>query len=119
MKERVPKTRAGKTWTEARFWSFLRSALRLASRKWPPRRIALEASRRSYDGPNVRQKWEYQCAVCGRWWSAKQIEVDHISPCGSLRSFGDLATFAERLFCEAEHLRVVDKVCHKLLTSRQ
>jgi hypothetical protein len=56
------------------------------------------------------------CADCGHWYAAKEIHIDHIEPCGALKSFTDLATFAERLFCEAEKLRVLCEECHEVRT---
>ena len=117
---RVQRTRAGGEWTEAAFWGFLRSGLRNMSRRWPP--IARQAkckARRSYCGPNKRQKWEYECSLCGRWKADKEVAVDHVTACGSLRSFEELATFAERLFCEPDGLRVVCHECHADVTAMQ
>lgn len=110
--DRVPRTRAGGQWTEASFWGFIRSGLRQISRRWPPRKLAEIAARRPYTGTNKRQKWEYQCAECKEWWKGSEIEVDHIIPCGSLKSFDDAAIFMERLFCEIDGFRVVCNNCH-------
>lgn len=38
-KPRVPRTRGGFTMTEAQFWGFIRSNLRLMSRKWRPHNV--------------------------------------------------------------------------------
>ena len=113
-----PKTRAGHEWTEARYWGFIRSALRQASRRWPPiARQALGAVRRPYSGLNPRQRWEYPCATCGGWYPAKEVQVDHVEPCGTLTAYADLPGFVERLFCEADRLRVVCRECHKKITA--
>lgn len=113
MPRKVDRPHAGGRWTRARFWGFIRSALRLASRKWPPRAAALVAARRPYVGPNTRQKWEFRCAVCGGWFAGKDVEVDHVEACGQLRSFDDLPVFCRRLFCEVDGLRVLCKrECH-------
>lgn len=120
--DRVPRTRAGGAWTEAAFWGFLRSGLRRMSTRWPPLSNVLKVHRRPYDGPNTQQKWEYQCALCGEWFPQAvtrngkrkpMIEVDHIDPCGTLKSFADLAVFAERLFCEIDKLRVTCVACNQ------
>lgn len=111
--DRVPRTRAGGEWTEAAFWGFIRSGLRQLSRRWPPLvRQAANNVRRKYFGENKRQKWEFQCRSCGRWYMRKEIEIDHVVECGSLKSFADLATFAERLFCEVDGLVVLCEGCH-------
>jgi len=115
--ERVPRTRAGGEWTEAGWWGFLRSGLRQLSRRWPPiARIALHRVRRRYVGPNKRQKWEYLCVRCGHWYSAKEIAVDHIDPCGQLKSMDDVRGFVERLFCEPDGLRILCEQCHDEIT---
>ena len=115
---RVPCTRAGGEWTEAAFWGFLRSILRQGSQKWPPIvRQALLAVRRANLGPNRRLKWEHQCSECGEWRPRKEVQVDHIVPCGELRSFGDLERFVRNLFCEADELRVVCEDCHQEKTN--
>ena len=114
-KIRSPRTRAGGEMTESRFFGFLRSGLRQMSRRWPPLvRHAMVAARRKNQSENKRLKWEFQCATCKGWRPAKEVEVDHIVPCGSLKTFDDLRGFTERLFCESEGLRVLCKTCHQL-----
>jgi 5-methylcytosine-specific restriction endonuclease McrA len=118
VKKRVARTRAGGEWTEAQFWSFLRSNLRLASRKWPPlARHALLGCRRPSESGNKKLKWEYQCAECKGWFPRNKVEVDHIVPAGSLRSLDDIAGFVERLFVENEGLVVLCERCHRIKTS--
>jgi hypothetical protein len=115
---RVPKTRAGGEFSEARFWGFIRSGLRQMSQRWPPtvRLIWLEG-RRAYKGPNARQKWEYKCDHCEKWWMRKEMEADHIIPCGSMRSWEELPIFAERLLCETSGLRRLCNGCHLARTN--
>jgi len=108
----VAKTRAGGRWSESRFWGFLRSSLRRASVRWPPKADALRAARRAYKGPNKRRQYEYLCAECGGWFAGKEVEIDHIVPCGPLRSFGDLPGFCERLFVEQEGYQCICVGCH-------
>lgn len=86
--------------------------------RWPPRKQAELLVRRKYVGPNKRQKWEYQCAKCGQWYPRKEVEVDHIEPCGSLKNYQDLATFVRRLFCETDGFQVLcKKSCHRKKTN--
>lgn len=117
---RTNKPRNRGQWTEARFFGFIRSALRKASQRWPPiAQHALENARRAYSGPNKRMKWEYQCAACEKWLPRKSVQVDHIVPCGTLRRFEDLGDFASRLFCEESGLTVLCISCHKKKTSEE
>ena len=118
--DKVPATRCNNTWTESAFFSFVRSGLRQASRRWPPLvKTALERVRQVYVGPNKRQKWAFPCAVCLQLFKRTDVKVDHIIPCGSLRSFADLPGFAERLFCEVVGFQVLCLPCHKLKTDQE
>lgn len=116
-KSRVEKLRCGGTMSESTFWSFIRSALRQKSRWWKPITICKNNARRQYKGPNKRQKFEYQCNQCKGWFPEKKINVDHITPAGSLNTAQDLPGFVERLFCEVEHLQCLCETCHNIKTN--
>ncbi len=117
VKVKPPKIRNGGTMTEAAFWSWIRSALRNRSRFWIPIGQAKNRVRRRYNGPNRRQKWEYQCAECKDWFMGDKVSVDHLVECGSLKCAEDLPGFIERLFCEADKLQVLcEDKCHSAKT---
>lgn len=118
-KSTVAKTRNAGTMTESAFWSFIRSALRQKSRWWKPITQCKHQARRAYKGPNKRQKFEYQCNQCKKWYAEKQINVDHIIPAGTLRSALDLPAFVEKLFCEADNLQVLCSGCHDIKTKNE
>lgn len=118
-KPRVAKTRNAGTMTESAFWSFIRSALRQKSRWWKPITQAKLQAKRPYKGPNKRQKFEYQCATCLKWYADKHINVDHIVPAGSLNCANDLPGFVERLFCEIDNLQVLCEACHNVKTQQE
>ena len=109
---KVVKTRNAGTMTESAFWSFIRSALRQKSRWWKPSTECKMNARRPYKGPNKRQKFEYQCNTCNRWFPEKQINVDHIVGAGSLNCGQDLPGFVDRLFCEQDNLQCLCTDCH-------
>lgn len=96
--------------TEAQFWSFIRAGLRAKSSRWPPKFHKLQKNRKHVTGK--RHRYEFQCEECKKWFKQSDIQVDHIVPCGSLRSWDDLAGFAERLFCEEEGFQLLCKPCH-------
>jgi len=106
-------------WTTARFWSFIRSALRKAFTRWPPKYTCLNNAKTLYDGDNNRQKWQYECAECGNSFMQKEVECDHIIPAGSLKDYSDLHGFVERLFVSEDKLRILCKPCHKAITKRE
>lgn len=113
------KPRASGTMTESAFWSFIRSALRQKSRWWKPIQMVKLKARRKYTGPNKRQKYEYKCNKCKKWFPDKQVNVDHILPVGTLKKLEDLLQFVERLFCEEENLQVLCSTCHDQKTSKE
>lgn len=114
---RVPKPYAGGEWSHARFFQFIRSGLRQLSRRWPPvTRLVWNESRRPYVGPNPRAKWSYRCAICAKWYMRKEMQADHIVPCGSLKSFDDIGGFTKRLFVETGGLRILCADCHQIRT---
>lgn len=118
-KQKVPRTRNAGTMTESAFWSFIRSALRQKSRWWKPITQCKLSSRRPYKGPLKRQKFEYQCNKCKKWFPEKKINVDHIQPAGSLNCSADLPGFVERLFCEVNNLQVLCTHCHDIKTKNE
>lgn len=100
-----------RTWTEAFVISRIRAVLRRLSMQMPVIREVKLANRRPYTGPNRHQKFEYCCAKCGRWFPEKMIQVDHIEPAGSMKTFEDVGPFARRLlFCSPADLQVL---CHE------
>lgn len=114
----VPRTRNAGTWTEAQYWGAIRSHLRRGFKFWKPITATKLAARRKYEGENKRQKWEYQCAICGEWFNSKEVQVDHIVPCGSLKCYEDIAGFVERLTAE-EGYRLLCKPCHQEVTNEE
>lgn len=118
-KARAIKPRNNGTMTESAFLQFIRAALRNKSRWWKPRLLALQKARRKYSGPNKRQKWEFKCSICERWFAQKNVQVHHKDPVGSLNSLNDLPGFTERLFCEVDGLAVVCSKCHDKLTEQE
>jgi len=116
---RVARTRNGGTWTEAQFWGAVRSALRNKFTWWKPMREAKEAARRPYKGAG-RQKWEFQCNTCKGWYMAKEVQVDHIVPCGSLKCPEDIEGFLDRMTPESpEAFQVLCKPCHQIKTNAE
>ena len=115
-KQRVPRTHAGGSWTKARYFGFIRSALRNAYSRYPPKFQAKVNSRRK---TKTGKRFEYQCAKCKKWYPNSQTEVDHIEPAGSLRSYEDLPAFVEKLFCEPDGLQVMCKTCHQRKTNEE
>ena len=64
---------------------------------------------------------KYRCALCGEVFPSKEVQVDHIVPCGSLKSYADLGPFLQRLTAESpDDFQVLCKArCHKWKTYRE
>lgn len=118
-KGKTPPCEIYPTWTEAKFWAFIRSGLRSKWTRWPPKYEVLAAAKRPYVGEDKRRKFEYQCASCGLWHPQKEVSVDHIVPVGTLKSWDDLVTFCQRLFVPATGLQVLCDTCHQAKTNQE
>ena len=116
------KKRNGGEWTEARFKSFVTSALRAASRRWPPKYAALKAA---FAGRQVNAKtgklaMHYKCAKCKKLFVAADVQVDHIKPVvDPKKGFVSWDDFINRIFCEIENLQTLCKPCHKVKTDQE
>lgn len=116
---KVPRTRNGGTWTEAEYFQRLRSCLRKMSMYWKPARDAERAARVPMKGPNG-QKWAFLCADCNKLHKRKNVNIEHITPAGSLTSLDHLPGFVARLFPEdpaAFAVRCLD--CHQKKTNAE
>ena len=96
----LPKTRNLNTWTEAKYFSTIRSALRKAFQYYKPMQEALNLASRPYVGSNKLQKKEFQCNECKQWFKRTDVQIDHIQELGELRVYSDIVPFIQRLTTE-------------------
>jgi hypothetical protein len=115
----VELTRCSHTMTEAQFFSFILSALRRATKYWTPKMEKMREGRRAYKGDNKRIKWEYQCEQCLTWVLQKDIEMDHIIPCGGMNGWDKLVPWCQKAFVEKEGYQRLCKNCHLTKTSEE
>lgn len=118
-KARTPPYEVYPEWSEAKFWSFIRSALRSASSRWPPKYESLNAVTRPYVGPDKRRKKERQCAYCKGWFPTTGVQADHIVPAGKLSSWEDLVPFVQRMFVGIEGFQCLCTACHNVKTQEE
>lgn len=109
-------TRNCNTMTESEFWSWIRSTLRRLSIQWKPKIQAFDRVKREYKGSNKRQKWEYMCEMCKKYYIKAKMEADHKEPVGTLTCAHDLPGFVERLFCDALGYQILCDSCHEKKT---
>jgi 5-methylcytosine-specific restriction endonuclease McrA len=105
----------GGEWTVARYNSFVKGGLRSASQRWPPKYKVLAAAKRGrqINPASGRLAEMYECTSCQSLFPAKEVEVNHIIPVVPITGFDSWDGVIERMFCEAEHLEVLCKNCHK------
>ena len=79
---KVDKPRNGGEWTEARFKSFIVSALRKVSSRWGPRNTCKKEARYFEKLPNATGRLVFHsvCAGCGEVVPETTSSVDHINP---------------------------------------
>lgn len=112
----------GGRWTDSRFHSFVKSALRSASSRWPPK---FDAINNSFVGKRVNKKSgreakHYKCNCCWGDFPASEIQVDHIQPViDPFVGFVSWDEVVKRMFCEAEGFQILCKACHKNKTAEE
>lgn len=115
----IPLTRCSNTLTEARFFAFILSHCRRITIKWKPKNDKLQEGKRPYTGTDKRTKFEYSCEICNGWFKGKDIEIDHIVPCGGINSFTKIAGWFERALCEVDGFQRLCKSCHNTKTQKE
>jgi len=116
------KPRCNGLWTEARFNSFIKSALRGATRRWAPITTVRQEAR--------VERGKYRCVGYNRRSHVvpsslppkkgnkrriKNALVDHINPIvDPAKGFESWDIIIERMFVEEEGLQVMCHVCHQL-----
>lgn len=83
--------------------SFITSALRRASLRWPARSEAIRAGRTS--------RGLYRCVMCEGDFKMRDIILDHIHPVVPVTGFDDWNGFIERLFCKPEGFQILCRPC--------
>ena len=116
------KIRNGKQWTEARFRSFIISALRAASRRWGQKYAALDVAfteRKTNKKTGLLAK-HFKCAICSNEFIATDVQVDHIHPVvDPKKGFNTWDEYIDRMFCEVDGYQVLCKPCHKTKTDQE
>lgn len=111
----------GGQWTESRFNSFIKSALRSASVRWPPRYETLaDACVGSKTNEKTgRMAKHYVCNGCGGEFPLKEVQVNHIVPVIPVEGFDSWDNVIARMYCEKDKFEVLCIPCHKLCTQEE
>lgn len=121
-KEHIPKPYNGGQWTQARFDSFVKSALRAASRRWPPKYEALKRAcvGKRHDPATGKQSFRYTCQGCANIFKAAEVSVDHIWPViDTEEGFTNWDDVIRRMFCEVDGLQILCHTCHSKKTQNE
>ena len=109
------------TWTEARFNSFIKSSLRSASIRWPPR---YETLNNAFVDKRINEKTgrlakHFECNLCKGHFPQKDVEVNHKDPVVPTSGFDSWDNVIERMFCESDGLELLCEPCHKNVTKNE
>lgn len=124
MKQEVIKPYNNGQWTAARFHSFIKSALRSASVRWPPKYAVKKAAwvrRGVYKCAGYKRKAHEVPASLpppeGKKKRINNVQVDHKVPIiDPIEGFVSWDEVVRRMFIEAEGLQVLCYECHRRKT---
>ena len=108
-------------WSQARFNSFIKSALRSASVRWPPRYTVLNEAfvEKGINPATGRVAKLFRCNGCGEIFPQSQIDINHIEPVVPVEGFDSWDGVIRRMFCEKEGMEALCKPCHKRITKEE
>lgn len=113
----------GGDWTKSRWMSFVKSALRSASSRYPPKFKCLNAAKtgKKINWKTGRIAEHYKCNSCNKEFTLKEVQVDHINPVVPVTGFTTWDEVINNMYCEQEDLQVLCTECHnnKSLLERQ
>lgn len=121
-KQKPEKKRNGGQWTRSRFESFIKSALRAATRRWPQKHQALKDAcvGKKLNRATGKEIFHYKCAGCGKLFKGADVAVDHIEPVVNPKTgFVSWDVYIERMFCEADGFQVLCHTCHGIKTQNE
>lgn len=102
-------------WSKARYFAFIRSALRSAHMRYPAAQRYLHS--KAYKAPaGMRAKFLVDCEICGKAVAKSKADKDHIIPAGRLNDYGDIGDFARRLFTDFDGYQLLCDACHGIKT---
>lgn len=109
-------------WTNARFKSFIISALRGAFRRYPPKQqcIAKAFTKSKINTKTGRMAKHHMCKKCKKEFPTKEVVADHIKPIVDPKvGFVDFNTWIERAYVPLTAFQCLCKECHNLKTARE
>ena len=113
--------RNGGEWTESKFHSFIKSALRAASSRWPPKYKCLSEAfvDKRITIKTGREGKQYRCNACKGIFPTSEVQVDHIIPVVPVTGFTNWDEVINLMFCEKDGFQVLCKPCHNKKTAEE
>lgn len=113
--------RKKREWTQARFNSFVKSALRSASRRWPPKYECLNEACVGVkkNKSTGRMAKHFKCNRCKKHFPQKEVEVNHIVPVVPITGFDSWDEVIKRMYCSKDLLEVVCIACHREISKME
>lgn len=104
--------------TEAKFTSWLHSALRTIWSKHPSKLSLIQMKRVTLKTGTLKKPiYHVQCFHCHKLFKLKDIEVNHKNKCGGLSDLSKLNEFVKNLLLvQPEDLELLCKDCHAIVT---
>ena len=102
--------------TKAKFWSYLRGALRRGLWEKSPMKLKFKNKNVSPPPSDYKgrgRKGDY-CALTGEWTPVSKMEVDHIEGNKSLLCEEDIVPYILHLLADEDELQLVSKDAHKV-----
>ena len=121
----TPKPYNGGQWTESRFHSFVKGALRNASQRWGPKAAVMRAARRDRGvylcAGYMRRAHKVPLSIKNPGRKAtRNVYVDHIEPVvDPVKGFVSWDEVVKRMFVEADGLQVLCRECHDTKTKEE
>lgn len=118
----VELTRACNTKTEAEFAASILSALRNATKFWLPKMMKLREGRREGKNEKGKSRFENTCEHCKKWFPMRDLEIDHIIPCGGISGedwLNKVAPWITKAFVEIDKYQRLCHNCHLKKTTKE
>ena len=71
---------------------------------------------RSMYGLHPRTKKAGKCTFCSQILGKSKLQVDHITPAGSMRTYAEAPSYLLRLLCSKDNMQLICKPCHEIKT---
>lgn len=115
----VTKSRNSGQWTEARYRSFVISAIRKA--QWPVKYAALRNAEvgKQVNKATGRIAMHYLCSKCSGEFPAKEVQIDHINPVIPVTGIDNYDAVILRAYCEISGFQVLCKPDHRVKTMEE